>query len=306
LSESVGDWLGRQPTADPSNGLIVQGGGMRGVYSMGALTALEDAGLSEAFGLVVGSSAGAINAAYFLAGQAHQAVGVYIDHLSNRKFVNPLRAQRIVDIDFLVDTVLKKRVPLDLDAIRRSSCTLEVILTDALTAQPFVVTNRDTEVDFYEVMRATAALPALYNRRIDVNGRLYVDGGAADTVPVMRALDGGARRLLAVVTRAPGFRRTTKRWPYRVVARALARGQSRAVKGLIGVEDKRFNEAMDLLERGGAGMQDLCPWVVWPSDSSRLVGRTTFDKERLRVCAEMGRADMNRILEGTVDGSCVK
>ena len=51
---------------DGTIALVVQGGGMRGVYSMGALAALEEEGLADAFDVVVGSSAGAINGAYLL------------------------------------------------------------------------------------------------------------------------------------------------------------------------------------------------------------------------------------------------
>jgi predicted acylesterase/phospholipase RssA len=68
--------------------LVVQGGGMRGVYSMAALAALSEAGHRDAFDVIVGSSAGAINAAYFLAGQADEAVDLYVDQLSNRNFVS--------------------------------------------------------------------------------------------------------------------------------------------------------------------------------------------------------------------------
>ena len=69
-------------------GLVVQGGGMRGVYSMGALAALEEAGLRESFDIVTGSSSGAINAAYFLAGQADEAVDLYLRYLNSRECVH--------------------------------------------------------------------------------------------------------------------------------------------------------------------------------------------------------------------------
>jgi predicted patatin/cPLA2 family phospholipase len=295
---TVADYL-REPQADSSSGkaaLVVQGGGMRGVYSMGALAAIEDAGLRHAFDVVIGSSAGAINGAYLLAGQAHEAVRVYIDLLSNRSFVNFARFWKVVDIDYLVDRALKVEMPIDLEELRNSPTLLEVVLTDAETGQPAIVTNRDTDLDFYEVIRATAALPALYNGRVQLRDRTYVDGGVVDAVPVVRAVDTGADRVLAVLTRSPDFRRVEKGLAFRLIARSLARGQSHAVKSLLGRADSRFNAAMDLLQAAGGSAGHPEQWSVWPSDPDHLVSRTTFDKSKLQACADMGREDMATLL----------
>ena len=281
--------------------LVVQGGGMRGVYSMGALAALEDAGLREAFDVIVGASAGAINAAYFLAGQAHAAVDVYVETLSNKHFVNLARIFKIVDIDYLVDHALKEVTPLDVGAVRRSPTLLEIVLTDSATAEPVVFSARDESLDLFEVIRATAALPALYNKRVHVNGREYIDGGTVDAVPIVRALETGADCVLSVLTRSPGFRRTDKWFAFRVLSRALARGQSRAVKQVMGRADPRFNTAMDLIEGLQRADHDFEQWSVWPSDPTRLVSRVTYDRARLRDCADMGQADMERVLTKTAD-----
>jgi predicted patatin/cPLA2 family phospholipase len=268
---------------------------MRGVYSMAALAALDGAGLRNAFDLIVGSSAGAINAAYFLAGQANDAVNLYVDHLSNRNFVNMRRIGRIVDIDYLVDVALKRHLPLDIDVIRNSSTLLEIILTDAETAEPRVVTNRDGEFDFYEVIRATAALPVLYNKKVAVGSRSYVDGGVSDTLPLGRALNFDPEVVLAVVTRRPDYRRTGHGSFYKAIGRAMARGQSDAIKKLIGEHDPAFNSAMEALEHQQADGAQI--YGVFPSDTSRLVSRTTFDRSMLLDCAAMGRQDMLTVLE---------
>lgn len=301
--QAIGDLL-KEASVLPADGqrrtaLVVQGGGLRGVYSMGALAELEAQGLGNAFDVVVGSSAGAINAAYFLAGQAEEAVNVYVDFLSNKKFVNPLRVHRVVDIDYMVDVVLKELCPLRVDLVQKSQTLLEVVVTDSETAQPCVLTNRDDDVDFYELIRATAALPGLYDQKVRLRGRLYVDGGVVDGVPVIYAAESGATDILTVVTRPPGFRRLDTSAVMRYLSRLLARRQSTAVRDKIGKEDALFNKAMDLLE-GIDRREGINAWTVWPSDESRLVGRTTSDRSRLLDCAEMGREDMRRTLKTDV------
>jgi predicted patatin/cPLA2 family phospholipase len=288
----------RDLPASGRKALVVQGGGMRGVYSMAALAALDEAGLRSVFDVIVGSSAGAINAAYFLAGQADAAVNLYVEYLSNRNFVNPRRITKIVDIDYLVDTALKRYLPLNVDVVRDSPTLLEFVLTDAETAEAVVVTNRDAELDLYEVIRATAALPSLYNKRVAVGSRLYVDGGTVDSIPLNKALTSEPEFVLAVVTRQPGYRREQHGVAYRVIGRALARGQSAAIKDLIGRRDSTFNSAMEALERQRSDGSRI--YGVFPSDEAKLVGRTTFDRSRLLECAAMGRSDMRNALASVI------
>jgi predicted patatin/cPLA2 family phospholipase len=294
---SLQDALSTGPHAG-RRALVVQGGGMRGIYSMAALAALDQAGLRSAFDLIVGSSAGAINAAYFLAGQAEEAVNLYVDHLSNRNFVNFARIGKIVDIDYLVDVGLKHHLPLDIDALRKAPTLLQIVLTDAQTAEVKVVTNREEEYDFYEIIRATAALPGLYNRKVPVGTGVYVDGGASDSLPLARALRIEPELLLAVVTRRPDYRRVGHGAAYRVIAKAMARGQSRAIKGMIGHPDPLFNSAMEALEKRDVNGARV--FGVFPSDASKLVSRTTFDRSKLLECAEMGRQDMRNTLSELV------
>ncbi len=277
--------------------LVVQGGGMRGVYSMGALWALEERGLSDSFDVVIGSSAGAINGAYLLAGQAQAAVDVYVEYLSNKHFVNFLRLNRVVDIDYLVDDVLKVKCALDIKAIQASRSLLEVVLTHAETGKAHVVSGHDPDLDLYEVIRATAALPGLYNRKISIGGQPYIDGGVADGVPVVYAAETGAKRILSVLTRSPGFRKLDAHPVQRQALKLLAAGQSPAIKAMMGRQDLLFNQAMNLME-GKEQRDGLHVWSVWPSDTEKLVGRTTSDKQRLRQCAEMGRQDMHKTLDG--------
>ena len=292
--KTVGDYLNGSHEGTRL-GLVVQGGGMRGVYSMGALAALEDAGLHDAFDIIVGSSAGAINGAYFLAGQAAEAVQLYTEHLSNRNFVNFLRPQKIVDIDYLVDVVLKQHQPLKMDVLRNSPTLLEVVVANAVNGEAEVITNRDTSYDFYEVMRATSALPGLYNKKIHLGSHLYVDGGIVDSIPIARAAQDGADQVLAVVTRRPGYRRVTKGWLTRLSARLLARGQTAAIRDRIGRADPILNQAMITLE--GKDASQFRGWCVWPDKSSELVSRTTINKYKLMKCSEMGRRDMEKLLK---------
>ncbi|MER3423094.1 MAG: hypothetical protein C4293_07555, partial [Nitrospiraceae bacterium] len=157
----------------PPIGLVVQGGGMRGVYSLAALAALAEMGFTRCFDHVAGSSAGALNGAHFITGQARYGVETYIDHLSNRKFIDLLRVRKQLDIDYLIDYVVRHVRPFNLPALLQASTVLHIALADAENASVHYVTNRSHDIDLWEAFRATAAMPILYNKFVKVGDRLY-------------------------------------------------------------------------------------------------------------------------------------
>lgn len=276
-------------------GLVVQGGGMRGIYSMAALMALEECGLGKGFDHVFGSSAGAINAAYMLAEQAKLAVTVYLDDISNKNFVNFLRLKKVVDVDFLVDSVLSKHKALNVQNVMDSNSTFHLIMTDYLTSEETVVTNRDKNLDLMEAIRATAAMPILYNKVVNVNGRGYIDGGLRDGVPLMRAIKQGCTDIIVVLTREPHFRRKRPTFIMRLIESPFLRHYPDRTKKLIISEDKQFNSTMDIIENPNSFDFKGRLAIIYPSDMEYMVSRTTHDRNKLLACALMGRNDTRSI-----------
>lgn len=296
---NLGEHLARHARTTSAEGkpaLVVQGGGMRGIYSIGALAALEDAGLRDAFSVVVGSSAGAINGAYFLARQANAALRIYLEDLTHPRFINPKRLWRVVDVDYLVDDVLKRRRPLDFEALHAAPADLRIVLTDADTAEAVVVSSRDDH-DLHEVLRATAALPALYNKRIQLaglNGRRFIDGGIVAPVPVDQALALGAREAVVVMTRSFDFKQDDLSAPMRMLGRFLARGQAPFVKDNISRPSEAYAELLARL-KVESSLEQRSTWTVAPSVIP--VARTTNEAGVLEATAELGRSDMLAMLE---------
>ncbi|GAA3623604.1 hypothetical protein GCM10022223_45760 [Kineosporia mesophila] len=279
------------PTHKPA--LVVQGGGMRGIYSIGALAALEDAGLRDAFSVVVGSSAGAINSAYFLAGQANDGLHIYLDHLCTKRFINTRRLWRVVDVDYLIDDVMRTRMPLDFEALKAASADLHIVLTDAETGEAHVV-NTDDGHDLHEVLRATAALPALYNKRVLVGNRRYIDGGIVAPVPVDQAFAAGATRALVVMTRSFDFQQNDLSTLMRKLGVLLARGQAPFVKENISRPSEPYAQLLARL-KVEKSLAWRSTWTVAPE--AIPVDRTKTDSGVLRHTAELGRADMVAMLQ---------
>src|SRR5215813_3570940 len=97
---------GIKPSDGRKIGLVVEGGAMRGVISCAALQGLEELGMTQVFDEVYGASAGAVNAAYFLAGQAGYATTIYYQTINTTRFIRRLWSRQIVNIDDLFETII--------------------------------------------------------------------------------------------------------------------------------------------------------------------------------------------------------
>jgi len=282
--------LADAPPETPRPALVVQGGGMRAVYSMAALAVLEELGLRDAFSMVIASSAGVLNGAYFLAGQARESVSIYIENASTSGFISPRRFWKVIDVDHMVDVTLKRHHPLDQDALAAAPAALHAVLADAETAEARVIRHPEAGFDIYEIFRATVAIPIFYNRKVALGERRYVDGGIADLVPLAVARELGAVEAVLVMTRVPGHRKLASGPLFRTLLRTVRLGQSSAVRARVYEEDPLFNQTMEELE-SERGRIPRTTWTLWPNDVGRLVERTNCDRSCLDASVEMAKAD---------------
>src|SRR2546425_13217613 len=112
---------GSTPVDGRKVGLIVEGGAMRGVISCAALQALEELGMTAVFDEVYAASAGAVNAAYFLAGQAAYATSIYYQKINNTRFIRRMWHRKLVDIDDLFDSIIAGDRPLRVEKVLASN-----------------------------------------------------------------------------------------------------------------------------------------------------------------------------------------
>ncbi|HYN06664.1 MAG TPA: patatin-like phospholipase family protein [Vicinamibacterales bacterium] len=189
--------------------LCVEGGAMRGVISAGMVWALEHLGLTTAFDAVYGSSAGAINAAYFLAGQAQIGTTIYYEDINNRRFINLWRAANgrpIVDLGYLIDEVAVRLKPLDVARVLAAQSPLSVMATDAATGQRAILRDFTSARDLLDALRAGATMPIVAGLPATYGAGRYFDASLTEPIPVPTAEAEGHTHILALLTR-PGVMR---------------------------------------------------------------------------------------------------
>ncbi|MEI6267181.1 MAG: patatin-like phospholipase family protein [bacterium] len=226
-------------------GLIIEGGGMRGVFGGGAMIGLESLGLTNCFDHVYGTSSGSCSGAYFLSGQAKDGASIYWEDLKWFNFIKPWKLQKIMDLDFLFDVVMKKVKPLKTRKLISSKSVLKVFMANAETGSCISYTNHDN-IDFLKLMKASCAMPGYYNKIIEINGNKHLDGNIGKAIPIEEALTDGCTDVLVVTTVPEGYRRSRFRQLRGSFKELLAIAFTKQFRKTYKLSDDNYNDSLDI------------------------------------------------------------
>ncbi len=208
--------------------IICSGGGMKSAHGAGFLYALATKLGITAPNIMIGSSGDAGNVLYFSAGQYDGMKRVWTELLSTDKFISFLRFWRVMDVNYLIDTVFRNQEPLDTNALKNSSIRWFVPMSDYDTGRTRYVSAEDA-LNPFEVLRASAAIPIVFGEKIPIDGNRYTDGELGPTLQdhVTQALRQGVRRILIINHTAPWH--TISRAVYEGYAAHIPKGMHDAI-----------------------------------------------------------------------------
>ncbi|WP_349409734.1 patatin family protein [Pseudalkalibacillus sp. SCS-8] len=265
-------------------GLVLEGGGMRGVYTAGVLEYF----LEKDFYLpyVIGVSAGACNATSYLARQRGRNKKVTIGfskHPDYISFKNLWKKRQLFGMDLIFDEIPNKLVPFDYHTFHEAKERFVIGTTDCLTGEPVYYDKSSSPEEILSVLRASSSLPFMAPI-IELENRFLMDGGISDPIPIRKSELDGNRRNILILTRNDGYikKRSRMNW--------LTRKVYPKYNGLVESMDKRYqvyNETMAYIkEKEKAG--DV--FVIRPMEPLE-VGRVERDPAKLTALYEQGYQD---------------
>lgn len=195
---------------DRKTALVLEGGGMRGVFTSGVLDAFMKHDLT--FPYIVAVSAGACNGMSYVSHQPRRARISNIDYLARYKYIglrHLVTQGCIFDRELLYDKFPNQYLPFDFDTFFSSPMTFEMVTTNCLTGQPMYLSERHDRQRALDIVRASSSLPYV-SKIVDVDGIPMLDGGIVDSIPLQHAIDMGHPTNVLVLTRNRGYRDTGK------------------------------------------------------------------------------------------------
>lgn len=192
------------------SGLVLEGGGMRGVFTCGVLDSFMDRGIR--FPYAIGVSAGACNGLSYMSGQRGRAKYSNIDLLEKYKYIGLrylLKKRNIMDFDLLFQEFPEHILPYDYEAYFRCPERFVMVTTNCTTGEANYFEEKQCKERLIDIVRASSSLPFVCPITY-VDNIPMLDGGIVDSIPVMRARQDGFTNNVVVLTRNRGYRKEIK------------------------------------------------------------------------------------------------
>lgn len=264
-------------------GLVLEGGGMKGVYTSGVLDFFLDKELE--FSSVYGVSAGACSMASFLSKQRGRAFDVTVDYLDTGNYCSLkslLTTGDLFNVDMCYHMIPDYLNPYDHDTFEKYEGKAYSVVTNIVTGRPEYMRMRDMRKDIVK-LRASASLP-LVSRNVMIDGVPYLDGGISDAIPLQKSVLDGNQKNVVIMTKEEGYvRKPTQNvgifkaryWKYPKVAELMAERHI------------NYNRQLEYIE---GQVQQGRAFVIRPKKISE-VGRIEKDYDKLKALYEEGYAD---------------
>ncbi|MBQ2952831.1 MAG: patatin family protein [Clostridia bacterium] len=269
-------------------GLVLEGGGVRGIYTAGVLDVFMEAGLT--FDGVMGVSAGAIHACSYLSGQKGRSIRYYRKYVGDPRFMSLrswLKTGDIVGADFCYRELPDVLDVYDHDAFLANPTPYWAVCTDVETGEPAYIrlTDMRGQIDY---LRASASLP-YFSRIVNLDGHSYLDGGCSDSIPVQAMRRMGYGRNVVVLTRDASYRKKPE-------MTAMARLVYRKFPAFVRALERRhemYNAQLALVEQLA---QEGSAFLIRPSRPLEI-GRLERDPARVQRVYDQGAADARAALK---------
>lgn len=268
-------------TIDKDTALILEGGGMRGVFTVGVLDYFLERGLR--FPLTVGVSAGACNGLSFMSRQKGRAKCCNIDILEKYQYIGIkylfTKQRNIMNFDLMFNDIPERIYPYDYDAYRNNPDRFVIVTTDCNSGRACYFEEKNDKKRLMDITRASSSLPFV-TPIASVDGTPMLDGGIADSIPVEYARSRGFKKFVIVLTRNSGYRKEEKNNPLCKFFYRKYPNMRKAINARASIYNRTM-ELIEELEREGNAL------VIRPEKPIK-VGRMEKNIDRLTALYEEG------------------
>lgn len=268
-------------------GLVLEGGGMRGMYTAGVLDALLDKEIR--FAGIVGVSAGALFGVNYLSKQKGRVITYNKRYNGDKNYMGVLpliKEGNIVSTEYAYVRVPRELVPFDNETYVEAAKQVPfyAVATNVETGMPEYI-KIDDVFDQMDVLRASGSLP-MVSKPVPIDDKLYLDGGISDSIPYRWMLKQGYDKLVVILTRDINYRKK----PFsKLLAGTLLRKYPKIAARMLKRHEKYNKSVEELikLEKKGKVI------VVRPSQAIK-VSKLEKNPEKLQEVYDLGVSDCEK------------
>ena len=265
-------------------GLVLEGGAMRGLFTAGVIDVMMEHGLE--FEGMIGVSAGSNFGCNYKSCQPGRVLRYNLKYAPDPRYMglrSLLTTGNLVNAEFAYGTVPLQLDIFDTKRFEENPMEFYLVTTDVATAQPVYYRMDRVDHDSLEWLRASASMPAVTRPvRVD-DGRLMLDGGISDSIPLAYFRSIGYKRNVVVLTQPRDyFKKPAPAWLWRLLL-----PRHRAIANAMARRHEMYNAQRRLV---GEGERAADTFVIAP-ESVLPIGRVSTDRARMTEVYEIGRRE---------------
>lgn len=269
-------------------GLVLEGGGMRAIYTAGVLDVFMEHGIR--FDGVIGISAGSIHGSNFVAGQKGRTIRYYKKYCTDPRMIgirSLLLTGNIVNTKFFYEKLPTELDPFDFETFSKSETAFYAGSTNVETGQAEYIRIQDMQADM-DALRASASLPYV-SRIVEYKGKKLLDGAFSDSIPVNAFRKMGYGKNVVVLTQHEGYVKQPE---------DVKRAQKKYKKypAFVAAVEQRHKVYNQTLEDIRQYRQDGSVFAIYPSRPIEL-SLLVKDPEDLQKIYDLGVADAKAQIE---------
>jgi len=271
--------------------MVLEGGAMRGLYTVGVLDVFMDNNIK--IDGAVGVSAGALFGVNYFSNQRSRALRYNKNYLGDKRYISArslLLTGNIVNKEFAYYKVTKELDPFDNETYIKNCKDYYITVTNVETGKPEYI-KLTSPIDQLEELRATSAVPVV-SKIVKINDKKYLDGGISDSIPIDKCLTLGYDKIIVVLTQPLDYRKKKNSEKKMKVVKLKYRKYPNLIKTM---EERHLNYN-DTIEKIINLENKKEIFVIRPSKKIDI-NMMEKDKEKLQEVYDLGVNDCKKIIK---------
>ena len=269
-------------------GLVLEGGAMRGMYTAGVLDVFLDKNIKVDG--IIGVSAGVLFGVNYCSKQRGRAIRYNKKYCRNKNYMSLyslLTTGNLINKQFAFYDVPLKHDVFDIDEYKKSKTEFYATVTNVETGLAEYI-KLDNIIEQMEVLRATGAMPYV-SKVVEYDGKKYLDGALADSIPIDKCMDMGYDKIIVVLTKPKHYRKKKcAGWFAKLVY-----GKYPKLVDAINTRYKQYNDTMERLEK----LEDEGKIFVFRPSRKVDMSRVEKDPDKLQEMYDLGINDCENLLK---------
>lgn len=270
--------------------LVLEGGGLRGLFTAGVLDTLMEENIKV--DCIIGVSAGALFGANYFSNQKGRALRYNKNYLGDKRYISKrslLLTGNLINKNFAYYKITKDLDPFDNQEFLKNNKDYYATVTNVHTGLPEYIKITNV-LEQLEVFRATSAIP-FASKIIKINNKKYLDGGISDSIPIQKCLDLGYKKIIVVLTQPQDYQKQ----PISTKQMNMIKLKYHKYPKLINTMKNRYINYNNTLDKIKKLEQKKEIFVIRPSERINIP-ITINNKDKIQEVYNMGIKDCNKTI----------